>query len=54
MAALLKHYELRLDATDFTFVGRWVTPPFAARRFDTLFFWLMSRETESSIGEDAN
>jgi glyoxylase-like metal-dependent hydrolase (beta-lactamase superfamily II)/8-oxo-dGTP pyrophosphatase MutT (NUDIX family) len=36
--ALLKHYELHLDAGDFTFAGRWVTPPFAARRFDTLFF----------------
>jgi len=37
-AALLKHYELHLDANDFTFVGRWVTPPFSARRFDTWFF----------------
>jgi ribonuclease/clavin/mitogillin len=36
--ALLNHYQLHLDADDFTFVGRWVTPPFAARRFDTLFF----------------
>jgi glyoxylase-like metal-dependent hydrolase (beta-lactamase superfamily II)/8-oxo-dGTP pyrophosphatase MutT (NUDIX family) len=36
--ALLKHYELQLDAEDFTFVGRWVTPPFSARRFDTWFF----------------
>jgi len=36
--ALLNHYELHLDASDFTFVGRWVTPPFSARRFDTLFF----------------
>jgi ribonuclease/clavin/mitogillin len=36
--ALLNHYELHLDANDFTFVGRWVTPPFAVRRFDTLFF----------------
>ncbi len=36
--ALLNHYQLHLDARDFTFVGRWVTPPFAARRFDTLFF----------------
>jgi glyoxylase-like metal-dependent hydrolase (beta-lactamase superfamily II)/8-oxo-dGTP pyrophosphatase MutT (NUDIX family) len=36
--ALLKHYELHLDAHDFTFVGRWVTPPFSARRFDTWFF----------------
>lgn len=36
--ALLKHYQLHLDAKDFTFVGRWVTPPFSARRFDTWFF----------------
>ena len=36
--ALLKHYELHLDAEDFTFVGRWVTPPFSPRRFDTWFF----------------
>jgi glyoxylase-like metal-dependent hydrolase (beta-lactamase superfamily II)/8-oxo-dGTP pyrophosphatase MutT (NUDIX family) len=36
--ALLKHYNLYLDADDFTFVGRWVTPPFSARRFDTWFF----------------
>jgi ribonuclease/clavin/mitogillin len=36
--ALLKHYELSLDANDFTYVGRWVTPPFNARRFDTWFF----------------
>lgn len=35
---LLNHYKLRLDAQDFTFVGRWVTPPFSARRFDTWFF----------------
>lgn len=36
--ALVKHYELYLDANDFTYVGRWVTPPFNARRFDTWFF----------------
>lgn len=36
--SLLDHYELQLDARDFTFVGRWVTPPFSARRFDTWFF----------------
>jgi len=35
---LLRHYGLYLDARDFTFVGRWVTPPFSARRFDTWFF----------------
>ena len=35
---LLDHYELHLDANDFTYAGRWVTPPFNARRFDTWFF----------------
>ena len=35
---LLEHYELQLDANDFTFVGRWVTPPFSPRRFNTWFF----------------
>jgi ribonuclease/clavin/mitogillin len=37
-AELLRHYGLHLDANDFTFAGRWVTPPFAPRRFDTWFF----------------
>ena len=37
-SALLDHYNLHLDANDFTFVGRWLTPPFNARRFDTWFF----------------
>jgi glyoxylase-like metal-dependent hydrolase (beta-lactamase superfamily II)/8-oxo-dGTP pyrophosphatase MutT (NUDIX family) len=37
-ANLLKHYALYLDANDFTFVGRWITPPFSPRRFDTWFF----------------
>jgi ribonuclease/clavin/mitogillin len=37
-AQLLAHYGLRLDARDFRFAGRWVTPPFSPRRFDTLFF----------------
>ena len=36
--ALLGHFNLYLDAEDFTFAGRWVTPPFSARRFDTWFF----------------
>ncbi|HKQ51330.1 MAG TPA: MBL fold metallo-hydrolase [Pyrinomonadaceae bacterium] len=36
--ALLSHYGLRLDASDFTYAGRWVTPPFSPRRFDTWFF----------------
>lgn len=37
-SALLAHYGLHLDARDFTFAGRWVTPPFSPRRFDTWFF----------------
>jgi ribonuclease/clavin/mitogillin len=37
-AGMLAHYGLRLDARDFRFAGRWVTPPFSPRRFDTLFF----------------
>lgn len=37
-AEVLNHYGLHLDANDFTFVGRWVTPAFAPRRFDTWFF----------------
>ncbi|MET0646608.1 MAG: MBL fold metallo-hydrolase [Pyrinomonadaceae bacterium] len=37
-AEVLGHYGLRLDARDFTYAGRWVTPPFSPRRFDTYFF----------------
>ena len=37
-AEVLSHYGLRLDARDFTYAGRWVTPPFSPRRFDTYFF----------------
>lgn len=37
-AEMLAHYGLRLNAQDFNFAGRWVTPPFSPRRFDTLFF----------------
>ena len=36
--ALLEHFELYLDANDFTYIGRWLTPPFSPRRFDTWFF----------------
>lgn len=35
---LLGHYELQIDARDFLYAGRWVTPPFSPRRFDTWFF----------------
>ena len=37
-AEVLRHFGLRLDARDFTYAGRWVTPPFSPRRFDTFFF----------------
>ena len=43
---LLRHYELHLDASDFTFVGRWVTPPFSMRRFDTWFFLVKCPEKQ--------
>jgi glyoxylase-like metal-dependent hydrolase (beta-lactamase superfamily II)/8-oxo-dGTP pyrophosphatase MutT (NUDIX family) len=52
--ALLKHYELYIDAADFTFAGRWVTPPFAARRFDTLFYLVTCPPKQNpQIEEDA-
>jgi glyoxylase-like metal-dependent hydrolase (beta-lactamase superfamily II)/8-oxo-dGTP pyrophosphatase MutT (NUDIX family) len=35
---LLDHFELYLDANDFTYVGRWLTPAFSPRRFNTWFF----------------
>ncbi len=51
---LLSHYGLYLDASDFTFVGRWVTPPFAPRRFDTWFFLAnCPAKQEPIITEDA-
>jgi len=43
---LLRHYDLHLDAHDFTFAGRWVTPPFSARRFDTWFFLVACPPTQ--------
>ncbi|MCA1575492.1 MAG: MBL fold metallo-hydrolase [Acidobacteria bacterium] len=51
---LLRHYNLSLDACDFTFVGRWVTPPFSARRFDTWFFLVncpQKQEPNVTLGE---
>lgn len=59
-SALLNHYQLHLDAADFMFTGRWVTPPFSARRFDTWFFLVtcppkqravVTGEAELEIGE---
>jgi ribonuclease/clavin/mitogillin len=53
-ANLLKHYDLHLDADDFTFVGRWVTPPFSARRFDTWFFLVnCPRKQRAHVAGDA-
>ena len=52
---LLAHYGLHLDASDWTFVGRWVTPPFSPRRFDTWFFMAdcpRRQEPRVSSGED--
>lgn len=51
---LLKLYGLHLDAADFTFAGRWVTPPFAPRRFDTWFFLATSPpKQQPKITEDS-
>ena len=52
--AMLNHYGLHLDAVDFTYVGRWVTPPFAPRRFDTWFFLAnCSAKQEPRVTEDS-
>jgi glyoxylase-like metal-dependent hydrolase (beta-lactamase superfamily II)/8-oxo-dGTP pyrophosphatase MutT (NUDIX family) len=38
----LEENDLKIDTSDLAVAGRWVTPPFAPRRFDTWFFlaWL--------------
>jgi ribonuclease/clavin/mitogillin len=43
---LLEHYELHLDASDFTYVGHWITPPFSPRRFNTWFFLVTCPEKQ--------
>ncbi|HBB94580.1 MAG TPA: MBL fold metallo-hydrolase [Blastocatellia bacterium] len=51
---LLDHFGLQLDANDFTFAGRWLTPPFAPRRFDTWFFLVNSpAKQEPRVTEDS-
>ncbi|HMG75580.1 MAG TPA: MBL fold metallo-hydrolase [Pyrinomonadaceae bacterium] len=51
---LLNLYGLHLDPRDFTFAGRWVTPPFAPRRFDTWFFLVTCPAKQSpKITEDS-
>ena len=35
---LLEETGVRVDPQTFIDIGRWVTPPFVPRRFDTLFF----------------
>lgn len=36
--ALAREHGWRFRAGDLAFAGRWTTPPFASRRFDTMFF----------------
>src|SRR2546430_3091026 len=51
---MLRHYGLHLDANNFTFVGRWVTPPFAPKRFDTWFFLVdCPAKQEPRVTEDS-
>ncbi|MBI4851713.1 MAG: MBL fold metallo-hydrolase [Acidobacteria bacterium] len=49
--SILMATGLSLDASMFTPAGRWVTPPFAPRRFDTWFFltWLPENQTAEII-----
>ncbi len=50
---LLEHFGLHLDARDFIFAGRWVTPPFSPRRFDTLFFLVQCPAKQEAYLRDA-
>ncbi|MBA2502321.1 MAG: MBL fold metallo-hydrolase [Pyrinomonadaceae bacterium] len=50
---LLEHFGLHLDARDFTFAGRWVTPPFSPRRFDTWFFLVRCPAKQEAYLRDA-
>jgi glyoxylase-like metal-dependent hydrolase (beta-lactamase superfamily II)/8-oxo-dGTP pyrophosphatase MutT (NUDIX family) len=50
---LLEHYGLYLDARDFTYAGRWVTPPFSPRRFDTWFFLVNCPARQEPLLKDA-
>lgn len=38
LGQLLDRNKLRLDGRNLRFVGRWITPPFMPKRFDTRFF----------------
>ncbi len=46
---LLSHYGLHLDANDFTFVGRWVTPPFSADASTPGSFSLTAHQSRSRM-----
>src|SRR3989440_1741753 len=51
---LLENFGLQLDASDFTFAGRWLPPPFAPRRFDTWFFLVnCPAKQEPRVTEDS-
>lgn len=49
---LLDRHALSLDASRLVFAGRWLTPPFAPRRFDNRFFlleWSAAQPIQPSI-----
>src|SRR5438270_12449478 len=51
---LIQGHGLRLDGSFLIEAGRWVTPPFSPRRFDTWFFiaWLPEgQEPDVQLGE---
>ncbi len=47
--SLVRREDQALDARDFQFVGRWVTPAFSPRRFDTWFFLVRCPPEQEAI-----
>jgi 8-oxo-dGTP pyrophosphatase MutT (NUDIX family) len=46
--ALLRRLRLRINGRNLRFVGRWITPPFMPKRFDTRFFVTVThRQTDN-------
>jgi len=48
---LLEQHDLQIDGSRLETAGRWVTPPFAPRRFDTWFFLAWLEDTQEPVVE---